>query len=69
MNLRGDWKDLEFKEYNLNAGARPIDYGCDHPLLKVSEKIIILPQDYLMISVLSFLDSFSWFSLIYVISV
>lgn len=33
--LRGDWKDLEFKEYNLNAGARPLEYGCDHPLLKV----------------------------------
>ncbi|KAF7127961.1 hypothetical protein RHSIM_Rhsim11G0177200 [Rhododendron simsii] len=32
--LRGDWKDLEFKEYNFSAKGQPIEGGHLHPLLK-----------------------------------
>ncbi|GFY89934.1 phenylalanyl-tRNA synthetase, putative [Actinidia rufa] len=31
---RGDWKDLEFKEYNFSAKGQPVDGGHLHPLLK-----------------------------------
>lgn len=31
----GDWKNLEFKEYNLNAEAPPIQAGYMHSLLEV----------------------------------
>lgn len=36
---RGDWKDLEFKEYNLNAQAQPIQIGYLQPLLEVWFKL------------------------------
>ncbi|KAJ8428187.1 hypothetical protein Cgig2_033125 [Carnegiea gigantea] len=32
---RGDWKDLELKEYNFNAKGLPPEGGHLHPLLKV----------------------------------
>ncbi|CAM8901565.1 unnamed protein product [Rhodiola kirilowii] len=32
---RGDWKDLEFKEYNFAAKGQPSEGGYLHPLLKV----------------------------------
>ncbi|KAF8406436.1 hypothetical protein HHK36_008523 [Tetracentron sinense] len=31
---RGDWKDLEFKEYNFSAKGQPAEGGHLHPLLK-----------------------------------
>ncbi|KAL0334733.1 UNVERIFIED_CONTAM: Phenylalanine--tRNA ligase alpha subunit, cytoplasmic [Sesamum radiatum] len=31
---RGDWKELEFKEYNFLAKGQPTEGGCLHPLLK-----------------------------------
>ncbi|KAM1006262.1 hypothetical protein ACFX14_003115 [Malus domestica] len=31
---RGDWKELEFKEYNFSAKGLPIESGHLHPLLK-----------------------------------
>ncbi|KAE8687049.1 putative phenylalanine--tRNA ligase alpha subunit [Hibiscus syriacus] len=31
---RGDWKELEFKEYNFNARGPPAEAGHLHPLLK-----------------------------------
>lgn len=34
-HLRGDWKELEFKEYNFNAKGQPAEGGHLHPLLKV----------------------------------
>ncbi|PPR98444.1 hypothetical protein GOBAR_AA22219 [Gossypium barbadense] len=33
---RGDWKELEFKEYNFNAKGPPAEAGLLHPLLKAS---------------------------------
>ncbi|XP_022725076.1 phenylalanine--tRNA ligase alpha subunit, cytoplasmic-like [Durio zibethinus] len=33
-NLTGDWKELEFKEYNFNAKGPPAEAGHLHPLLK-----------------------------------
>ncbi|XP_077218091.1 phenylalanyl-tRNA synthetase, putative / phenylalanine-tRNA ligase [Tasmannia lanceolata] len=35
---RGDWKDLEFKEYNFSARGQPMEGGHLHPLLKVREQ-------------------------------
>lgn len=34
-SFRGDWKELEFKEYNFNAKGQPAEGGHLHPLLKV----------------------------------
>ncbi|KAG5547911.1 hypothetical protein RHGRI_013558 [Rhododendron griersonianum] len=34
--LRGDWKDLEFKEYNFSAKGQPVGGGSLHPLLKIT---------------------------------
>jgi len=31
---RGDWKDLQFKEYNFSAKGLPAEGGYLHPLLK-----------------------------------
>uniref|UniRef100_A0A3Q7IBT1 PheRS DNA binding domain-containing protein n=1 Tax=Solanum lycopersicum TaxID=4081 RepID=A0A3Q7IBT1_SOLLC len=31
---RGDWKELEFKEYNFSAKGQPVEGGHLHPLLK-----------------------------------
>ncbi|OMP05206.1 Phenylalanyl-tRNA synthetase [Corchorus capsularis] len=35
---KGDWKDLEFKEYNFNAKGPPAEAGHVHPLLKVKQQ-------------------------------
>ncbi|CAN6476926.1 unnamed protein product [Victoria cruziana] len=32
---RGEWKDLEFKDYNFNARGQPTEGGHLHPLLKL----------------------------------
>ena len=34
LSFRGDWKELEFKEYNFNAKGPPAEAGHLHPLLK-----------------------------------
>ena len=36
---RGDWRELEFKEYNFNAKGQPLEGGHLHPLLKVIIRI------------------------------
>lgn len=36
---RGDWKELEFKEYNFTAKGLPIEGGHLHPLLKVRQQL------------------------------
>ncbi|KAJ8767223.1 hypothetical protein K2173_013620 [Erythroxylum novogranatense] len=36
---RGDWKDLEFKEYNFSAKGPPAECGHLHPLNKVKERL------------------------------
>ncbi|KAE9448574.1 hypothetical protein C3L33_19521, partial [Rhododendron williamsianum] len=40
--LQGDWKDLEFKEYNFSAKGQPVGGGSLHPLLKDQSVIVIL---------------------------
>uniref|UniRef100_A0A453PNC7 Phenylalanyl-tRNA synthetase domain-containing protein n=1 Tax=Aegilops tauschii subsp. strangulata TaxID=200361 RepID=A0A453PNC7_AEGTS len=35
----GDWKDLEFKDYNYEAQGQPIAIGYSQPLLEVREAI------------------------------
>ncbi|KAL4360743.1 hypothetical protein GQ457_04G002130 [Hibiscus cannabinus] len=36
---KGDWKELEFKEYNFNAKGPPAESGHLHPLLKVKQQL------------------------------
>ncbi|KAL5562983.1 hypothetical protein UlMin_032730 [Ulmus minor] len=36
---RGDWKNLEFKEYNFTAKGLPVEGGHLHPLLKVRKQL------------------------------
>ncbi|KAG6577636.1 Phenylalanine--tRNA ligase alpha subunit, cytoplasmic, partial [Cucurbita argyrosperma subsp. sororia] len=36
---RGDWRELEFKEYNFNAKGQPLEGGHLHPLLKVRQQL------------------------------
>ncbi|CAK9142560.1 unnamed protein product [Ilex paraguariensis] len=36
---RGDWKELEFKEYNFSAKGQPVEGGHLHPLLKVRRQV------------------------------
>ncbi|KAL3621241.1 hypothetical protein CASFOL_036153 [Castilleja foliolosa] len=36
---RGDWKEIEFKEYNFLAKGQPTEGGCLHPLLKVRRQV------------------------------
>ncbi|XP_047255230.1 phenylalanine--tRNA ligase alpha subunit, cytoplasmic [Capsicum annuum] len=36
---RGDWKELEFKEYNFSAKGQPFEGGHLHPLLKVRRQV------------------------------
>ncbi|KAL5701842.1 phenylalanine--tRNA ligase [Ranunculus cassubicifolius] len=38
LQKRGDWKNLELKEYNFSAQALPLNGGHLHPLLKVRER-------------------------------
>ncbi|KAF0933124.1 hypothetical protein E2562_013857 [Oryza meyeriana var. granulata] len=44
----GDWKNLEFKDYNFGAQGQPIDIGYVQPLLEVREEIknIFLQMGY-----------------------
>ncbi|GMI75968.1 hypothetical protein like AT4G39280 [Hibiscus trionum] len=37
---RGDWKELEFKEYNFNAKGPPAEVDHLHPLLKVKQQLM-----------------------------
>lgn len=36
---RGEWRELEFKEYNFRAKGQPVEGGHLHPLLKVRRQI------------------------------
>lgn len=41
---RGDWRELEFKEYNFNAKGQPLLCGHLHPLLKVRIHFCVLKK-------------------------
>lgn len=59
---RGDWKDLEFKEYNLSAQGQPIQVGYLQPLLEVREEIqnIFLQMGFEEMPTNNFVESSFW---------
>ncbi|URD93080.1 phenylalanyl-tRNA synthetase alpha [Musa troglodytarum] len=59
---QGDWKDLEFKEYNLNAQGQPIQIGYLQPLLEVREEIqnIFLQMGFEEMPTNNFVESSFW---------
>lgn len=59
---RGDWKELEFKEYNFNAKGLPIECGCLHPLLKVRRQMqmIFLQMGFEEMPTNNFVESSFW---------
>ncbi|XP_020272856.1 phenylalanine--tRNA ligase alpha subunit, cytoplasmic-like [Asparagus officinalis] len=60
--LRGDWKDLEFKDYNLDVQEQPIEIGYLHPLLEVREAIqnIFLQMGFEEMPTNNFVESSFW---------
>ncbi|KAK4437767.1 Phenylalanine--tRNA ligase alpha subunit, cytoplasmic [Sesamum alatum] len=59
---RGDWKELEFKEYNFLAKGQPTEGGCLHPLLKVRRQIqmIFLQMGFEEMPTNNFVESSFW---------
>ncbi|XP_010526632.1 PREDICTED: phenylalanine--tRNA ligase alpha subunit, cytoplasmic-like [Tarenaya hassleriana] len=59
---RGDWKELEFKEYNFNAKGQPVEAGHLHPLLKVRKqfKDIFLQMGFEEMPTNNFVESSFW---------
>jgi len=39
--VSGEWKDLEFKEYNYTAKGQPLEGGNLHPLLKARRHSLV----------------------------
>ncbi|KAI0495534.1 hypothetical protein KFK09_021835 [Dendrobium nobile] len=60
--LRGDWRDLEFKEYNLSAQVQPIQIGYLQPLLKVRDAIqsIFLQMGFEEMPTNNYVESSFW---------
>ncbi|KAL0422755.1 UNVERIFIED_CONTAM: Phenylalanine--tRNA ligase alpha subunit, cytoplasmic [Sesamum latifolium] len=59
---RGDWKELEFKEYNFLAKGQPTEGGCLHPILKVRRQIqmIFLQMGFEEMPTNNFVESSFW---------
>ncbi|GMI74514.1 hypothetical protein like AT4G39280 [Hibiscus trionum] len=59
---RGDWKELEFKEYNFNAKGPPAESGHLHPLLKVKQQLknIFLQLGFEEMPTNNFVESSFW---------
>ncbi|GLU02907.1 hypothetical protein SLE2022_201390 [Rubroshorea leprosula] len=59
---RGDWKELEFKEYNFNAKGPPAEAGHLHPLLKVKDQLknIFLQMGFEEMPTNNFVESSFW---------
>ncbi|XP_022747034.1 phenylalanine--tRNA ligase alpha subunit, cytoplasmic isoform X2 [Durio zibethinus] len=59
---RGDWKELEFKEYNFNAKGPLADAGHLHPLLKVKQQLknIFLQMGFEEMPTNNFVESSFW---------
>ncbi|KAB2035993.1 hypothetical protein ERO13_D04G167200v2 [Gossypium hirsutum] len=59
---RGDWKELEFKEYNFNAKGPPAEAGHLHPLLKVKQQLknIFLQLGFEEMPTNNFVESSFW---------
>ncbi|TVU28622.1 hypothetical protein EJB05_20146 [Eragrostis curvula] len=58
----GDWKDLEFKDYNYGAQGQPIAKGYAHPLLEVREEIqnIFIKMGFVEMPTNNFVESSFW---------
>ncbi|CAK9149612.1 unnamed protein product [Ilex paraguariensis] len=59
---RGDWKELEFKEYNFSAKGQPVEGGHLHPLLKVRRQIqmIFLQMGFEEMPTNNYVESSFW---------
>ncbi|RVW16874.1 Phenylalanine--tRNA ligase alpha subunit, cytoplasmic [Vitis vinifera] len=59
---QGDWKELEFKEYNFNAKGQPAEGGHLHPLLKVRRQLqmIFLQMGFEEMPTNNFVESSFW---------
>lgn len=59
---RGDWKELEFKEYNFNAKGQSAEGGHLHPLLKVRRQLqmIFLQMGFEEMPTNNFVESSFW---------
>ncbi|XP_059647677.1 phenylalanine--tRNA ligase alpha subunit, cytoplasmic-like [Cornus florida] len=59
---RGDWKELEFKEYNFSAKGQPVEGGHLHPLLKVRQQLqmIFLQMGFEEMPTNNFAESSFW---------
>ncbi|XAR63393.1 Phenylalanine--tRNA ligase [Bertholletia excelsa] len=59
---RGDWKEVEFKEYNFSAKGQPLEGGHLHPLLKVRQqfKMIFLQMGFEEMPTNNFVESSFW---------
>lgn len=59
---RGDWKGLEFKEYNFSAKGQPVEGGHLHPLLKVRRQVqmIFLQMGFEEMPTNNFVESSFW---------
>ncbi|KAM5573030.1 phenylalanine--tRNA ligase alpha subunit, cytoplasmic [Rosa sericea] len=58
----GDWKELEFKEFNLNAQGMPSKFGALHPLLKVRKQVkdIFIQMGYEEMATNNYVESSFW---------
>ncbi|KAI9123589.1 hypothetical protein K1719_004889 [Acacia pycnantha] len=58
----GEWKELEFKEYNYSAKGQPLEGGCLHPLLKVRHQLkqIFLCMGFEEMPTNNFVESSFW---------
>ncbi|KAI5660966.1 hypothetical protein M9H77_20289 [Catharanthus roseus] len=59
---RGDWRELEFKEYNFSAKGQPVEGGHLHPLLKVRRQVqmIFLQMGFEEMPTNNFVESSFW---------
>ncbi|KAB0800269.1 hypothetical protein PPYR_06156 [Photinus pyralis] len=62
MLATGSWKDLKFKDYNLDALGAPLECGYLHPLLKVRSEFrqIFLEMGFTEMPTNNFVESSFW---------
>nr|XP_011457745.1 PREDICTED: probable phenylalanine--tRNA ligase alpha subunit isoform X2 [Fragaria vesca subsp. vesca] len=62
MLQSSDWKNMEFKEFNLNAKGAPTEHGCLHPLLKVRKQLkdIFLQMGFAEMPTNNYVESSFW---------
>lgn len=62
MITSGNWKNLNFKDYNFNALGVPLEYGCLHPLLKIRAEFrqIFLEMGFSEMPTNNYIESSFW---------